>query len=389
MTRVTVVGGGCIGVSVASHLVERDVDVTLLDKGYAAGETTGKAGGLIFSQLHEPADVRAMAYSLEFFRSLSEQDNHFTFHESGFLRLGTEAERAVFEHEVAMQRKADIDVRLVEPDEMRRIYPSLSLDGVTVGTYCPWDGYADPHTFTTTLLADAKANGLEYCPGTRVIDVIASESPSVTTEEGTIESDVLVIAAGPWSHRLAALADVDLPAKPYRAQALVTAPVDVDAGTVYDAHEGVYFRTTQDGGLLVGDGTEEVEADPDDYSRRADFDFLARMSETIERRLSAADIGVQNAWAGLCMATPDRFPLVGRPPFEPGTKPHPNGLLVAAGLQGHGFMRSPAVGRAIADLICDDRLPISEWRPTRFDDYPGDFEIEEMLKLEGKYHNFG
>lgn len=385
MTRVTVIGAGAIGVSIAAHLVDRDVDVTLLDKGHAAGETTGKAGGLVFSQLHDPADVRAMAYSLEFFRSLSRRDNHFQFHESGFLRLGTETERPVFEHEVAMQRAAGADVRLVDPDEMATIYPDLSLADVTVGTYSPSDGYADPHTFTTTLLAEAEASGLDYRPGTTVVDVTPSRSPSVTTDEETIESDVVVIAAGPWAHQLAALAGVDLPTKPYRAQALVTTPVDAAVGTVYDAHDGVYFRAEESGGLLVGDGTEEVESDPDDYSRRADFDFLANMSDTIDYRLSVTDVGVQNAWAGLCTATPDGLPLVGRPPIEPGAGDRPDGLLVAAGLQGHGFMRAPAVGRAVAALLCADRHSIPEWSPDRFDAHPGDFEIEEMLALDGKH----
>ncbi|MFC4540985.1 NAD(P)/FAD-dependent oxidoreductase [Halosolutus amylolyticus] len=387
MTHATVIGAGSIGVSVAAHLANRDVDVTILDRGYAAGETTGKAGGLIFSQLHEPSDVRAMDYSIEYFRSLSDDDNHFTFHQTGFLRVGTEAERPVFEHEVAMQQEAGADVRLVEPDEMRSIYPDLSLDGVTVGTYAPADGYADPHTFTTTLLADAEADGVDYRPGTSVTDIDPGDSPSVTTDEGTIETDVVAIAAGPWSHRVASLAGIDLPVKPYRAQALVTTPVDVDIGTVYDAHEEVYFRREQEGGLLVGDGTEEVESDPDDYSQRADFDFLAKMSDTIDHRLSAGEVGVQNAWAGLCTATPDGHPLVGRPPFEPGGASRPNGVVVAAGLQGHGFMRSPAVGRAVAALLCNDRQTYSDWDPTRFDAHPGDFEIEEMLKLEGKHHH--
>ena len=381
MVHVTVVGAGCIGVSAAYHLADRDVDVTVLDEGYAAGATTGKAGGLVFSQLHDPVDVRAMTYSLEFFRDRSRSDDHFTFHESGFLRLGTEAERATLEREVAMQRAAGANVRLVDPSEIRSIYPDLSLGGVTVGTYSSSDGYADPHTFTTALLDEARAAGADYRPATAVVDIDPSGEPTVTTEEDTVDTDVVVLAAGPWSRRLAGLAGVELPAKPYRAQALVTTPVEHEIGTVYDAHHGVYFRAEAEGGLLAGDGTEEVESDPDEYAGRADFDFLADVSDVLATRLGTDDVGVRNAWAGLCTATPDGFPLVGRPPYDPGGSTRPEGLVVAAGLQGHGFMRSPAVGRAVADVVCDGRPSVPEWDPNRFDRHPGDFEIEEMLAL--------
>lgn len=385
MTHVTVIGAGSIGVSVAYHLAKRGESVTLLDKGHVAGETTGKAGGLVFSQLHEPADVRSMDYSIDFFRALSARDNHFTYHETGFLRTGTEDERPVFEREVEMQRAEGADVYLVDPDEIRDIYPALSLDGVTVGTFAPEDGYADPHTFATTLLTEAKALGVDYRSEQRVTDVDFDGGPVVETDTETIATDLVVVAAGPWSHRVAALADVDLPVKPYRAQAMVTTPVDFEIGTVYDAHEGVYFRAEQGGGLLVGDGTEEVESDPNDYAQTADFEFLVETGEVVERRLPVEEVGVQTAWAGLCTATPDGRPLVGRPPFEPGEDETPDAFLVATGLQGHGFMRAPAVGAEVAALVCDGERDFPEWRPTRFKSHPGDFAVEEMLKLDGKH----
>ncbi|WP_416841373.1 NAD(P)/FAD-dependent oxidoreductase [Haloferax sp. DFSO52] len=389
MTHATIIGAGAIGVSAAYHLTERGVDVTLLDKGHAAGETTGKAGGLIFTQLHEPTDVRAMKYSLDFFRELSASDNHFTYHEVGFLRTGTESERSTFEAEVSMQRREGANVRLVDPDEIQEIYPSFSIDGVTVGTYAPEDGYADPHTFTTALLDEAKSNGIDYRPGTMVTGIDRSSPPTVETEAGAVQTDVVVIAAGPWTSRVAKLADIEVPVKPYRAQALVTTPVDFEIGTVYDAHEGVYFRSEQSGGLLVGDGTEEVESDPDAYTQTADFDFLVETSDVVERGLPVEDVGIQNAWAGLCTATPDGKPLVGRPPDEPGGESGPNNIVLAAGLQGHGFMRSPAVGKAVAAVVCDEEHDYPEWSPRRFDDHPGDFDINEMLKLDGKNPTLG
>ncbi|MFB6154604.1 MAG: NAD(P)/FAD-dependent oxidoreductase [Haloferacaceae archaeon] len=378
---VVVIGAGAVGVSTAYHLADRGAAVTLLDSGHAAGETTGKAAGLAFQQFHGPEDVRSMAYSLDFFRELDAQSDHFEFHRSGFLRIGTEEERPVFEREVEMQRAEGADVRLVDRDGVRDLYPDLNLDGVTVGTYAPGDGHADPHTFTTTLLRRAEALGVDYRPETPAVDVDVADgvAEAVETPDGRLDADVVVVTAGPWSKKVAALSGASLPLKPYRVQALVTAAVDVDVGPVYDAHRGVYFRSEQDG-LLAGDGTEETESDPDDYKRAADVDFMAHVGDVLRARLPVDDVGVQNSWAGLGSATPDTRPLVGPVPTGPGGDVI-EGLYAGAGLQAHGFMRSPTVGRALAAEILDGETLYPEYLPTRFDGDVGDFPVREMMAV--------
>lgn len=382
--HAVVVGAGAVGVSTAYHLADRGAAVTLLDRGYAAGETTGKAAGFVYSQLHYPADVRAMDYSFEFFRELAERDD-FAFHETGFLRVGSEAERPVFERQTEMQRKAGADVRLLDADGIADIYPELDRSGITVGAYSPNDGHADPHAFTTALLDRAERLGVDYRPKTPVGDIRVSDGrvQSVTASGERIDADAVVVAAGPWSHRVGALAGVDLPLKPYRTQALVTTTVELDdeIGPVYDAHNGVYFRS-ESGGLLAGDGTEETESDPDDYETTADFDFLASTGDALRERLPVGDVGVLNSWAGLGTATPDGRPLVGRVPVRPGDETV-SGLFVAAGTQAHGFMRAPTLGRAVSvSVLTDGPHSYPEYRPTRFDADPGDFAVEEMMSVE-------
>ena len=385
--RVVVVGAGAVGVSTAYHLADYGSDVVLLDSGHVAGETTGKAAGLAYLQMHDAVDVRAMEYSLGFLRELAAAKSEFDFHRTGYLRVGTEAERAVFEREVAMQREAGADVSLLDPEDIGALEPALDLDGITVGTYCPDDGHADPHTYATALLSRAIDLGVDYRPKTPVTgfdrtgggDRIAG----VETAAGTVAADAVVIAAGPWSKKVARLAGVDLPLKPYRTQALVTTDVAFTTRPVYDAHDGVYFRSEGDG-LLAGDGTEEVEADPDDYATTPDFPFLTTVSELLEKRLPTGEVGVRNAWVGLSTATPDGFPLVGRPPTRPGGDAFVENLLVGTGLQGHGFMRSPAVGRALAAALLGDDAPYPEYDPARFDADPGDFPVVEMMKVDGR-----
>ncbi len=382
---VVVIGAGAVGVSVAAHLAANEVDVILCDRGHAAGKTTGKAAGLVFSQFHDPVDVRAMAYCLDYVDRLDREEDDFTFHRTGYLRVGTEAERPTFEREVRIYRECGVDARLVEPDEIDEIEPALVTDDLTVGSYCPDDGHVDPHTFTTTMLRRAERDGVDYRPNTTVTDIVLDGDAvvAVETERGTIDADHVVIAAGPWSKQVARLAGVTLPLKPYRVQAMVTTEVDFDVIPVYDAAMGAYFRS-EGSGVLVGDGTEEFESDPETYDERPDLSFLETAGEVMERRLAAGDVGVVNGWAGLGSGTPDAFPLLGNPPVEPGANRQVDGLWVACGLQAHGVMRAPIAGTLVADAIVagDDRVSIPEYDPNRFDDDPGDFPVRELMKLE-------
>lgn len=389
--RVVVIGAGAAGVSTAYHLAKADADVVLLDKGFVAGETTGKAAGLVYYQMHEPADVRAMDYSFEFFHDLAAAENDFKFHVTGHLRIGTENERSTFEHEVAMQRSEGVDAKIVGPDEIASLSPDLNLEGITVGTYCPDDAHADPYTYAVTLLSRAEERGVDYNPKTKAIDIDVKNGAvsAVETEAGTLEADTVVITAGPWSKEIARMAGVEIPVKPYRTQALVTTEVDSQPIPIFDAADSVYFRSEQ-GGLLAGDGTEERESDPDDYKETGDFSFLTEVGATLQNRLDISNPGVQNSWVGLSSATPDGFPLVGRPPVTPASDEYIDGLYVGTGLQGHGFMRSPAVGRMLAaEILGHSTKPqYPDYRPDRFESDPGDFDIDELMKLEGKHSEY-
>jgi len=155
-------------------------------------------------------------------------------------------------------------------------------------------------------------------------------------------------------------------------QALV-ATADLAEPMCYDATGGFYLRPHA-AGLLAGDGTEDREADPDAYERDADPAFADGLLERVSYRVPSiadGDHGLERAWAGLCTATPDRDPLVGR---------IRDGLYVATGFQGHGFMRAPAIGERLAEEILDGGR-IDAFDPTRF---RGDeaFDVVEGMALD-------
>ena len=147
-------------------------------------------------------------------------------------------------------------------------------------------------------------------------------------------------------------AGFEVPLAPYRAQAIRTAGPAVPA--FYDATAD-YYAGPHPRGLVAGDGA--APASVDDWDDRADGEVVERLVAHLEERLVNFDARVEADWGGLCTATPDRDPLLGE--VE-------DGLYVAAGWHGSGFMRAPATGEAVAEQVLGgDGIPAFD--PTRFD----------------------
>ncbi len=96
--------------------------------------------------------------------------------------------------------------------------------------------------------------------------------------------------------------------------------------------------------------------------------------EGYEERAFGASLPVERAWAGFCTATPDRHPLVG-------ALPGAEGVYVATGWQGHGFMRAPAIGERLAvQVLGGERIPAFDLG--RFDGGESFETVEEMAVEE-------
>jgi glycine/D-amino acid oxidase-like deaminating enzyme len=144
---------------------------------------------------------------------------------------------------------------------------------------------------------------------------------------------------------------------------------------LHEIPDGYYLRPEQ-AGLLVGDGTEYVEANLETYDRGADFSLYTDLAAWLSRRVPPAVAAmVTRGWSGLCQATPDRLPLAG----EIGGI---EGLFVLAGFNGLGVMRSPPLARSLAQEILGRRPPIelTPFRPDRFAE-ASDFRIREGFTL--------
>jgi sarcosine oxidase subunit beta len=331
VARVVVAGAGAIGASVAYHLAHRGArDVVLCDRGEVAGGSTSKAMGGVRQQFSTAAEVRLARDSIRFFEELGAP----FFLQVGYVFLATTPDGlADLDRRAAMQRELGVPVERVDVPE------GVRADDVLGAFACRTDGVADPPGVTRELVRRGCELGVQLHEG-----VDARE----------LDRDVLVVAAGPWSAELAP----ELPIRPLARQLLETGPLDLPERLpmVVEAETGFHFRRRGDRLVLAMPDAEQRWGTDTTVDETVFADRLERLAH---RYPQAAEARIENAWAGLYDMTPDAHPVVGR---------IADGVYAACGFSGHGFMQSPAVGRALADEILDGRTDydLSPYRLERF-----------------------
>jgi sarcosine oxidase subunit beta len=129
-----------------------------------------------------------------------------------------------------------------------------------------------------------------------------------------------------------------------------------DLPMVVEAESGFHFRRRDDClRIAMADAVPRwgFEETVDDSV------FADRLERLAHRYPPAAGTRIVRAWAGLYDMTPDAHPIIGT---------IGDGLYAACGFSGHGFMQSPAVGRAVAEeLLCgESSLDLTPYRLERF-----------------------
>ncbi|WP_327053708.1 NAD(P)/FAD-dependent oxidoreductase [Halomicrococcus gelatinilyticus] len=353
--RVVVVGGGIVGLASAYYLAERGAEVVVCEQSSLGAGSTERSAGGIRQQFSTRVNVELSRASVPVWENFeSEFGVDIQFRRPGYLLVAREqSTAAAFAENVAMQNDCGVPSELLSPAEARERCPELRAEEFVAATYSPTDGFADPHLALQGFAAGARDAGVEIVTGVTVTDVLRPDRgvAGVATTEGRLDADVVVNAAGPWAHEVAAMAGLTLPVAPRRRSVAVVdpeVPVPESVPLTIDLDSGAYFRPERDGAALVGGhfADHDPDADPDGFARSPGLDWTA---EALERAADCADYfgpgtQVRRGWSGLYAVTPDHHPIVEE------TIP---GFVNAVGFSGHGFQQAPATGGVVADLVHD------------------------------------
>jgi glycine/D-amino acid oxidase-like deaminating enzyme len=356
--RVVVVGGGVVGAATAFFLAARHgVRATVLerDPSYRRASSALSASS-IRQQFSCEINIRLSQASLEFYRRIGDElavagiRPDIGLAERGYLFLASAAGLGVLRANHAVQRACGARVNLLEPAALQARLPWLSVDGIAAGSLGEggegwFDGYSVLQAFRRKAIAlgaafePADVERLE-CAGSRVAAVVCADGRR-------FDADALLIAAGAWSATLAAQLAFDLPVRARKRDVFVLAsPAELpDCPLVIDP-SGVWFRPEGRGFIAGcpprGDDVDDTPLEAIDHGL-----FEEVIWPALAHRVPAfAALRSTGAWAGYYeYNTFDRNGIVGR---LPGCA----NAFVGCGFSGHGIQQAPAVGQALAELIC-------------------------------------
>ena len=367
--EIVIIGAGIMGCAIAHALAEKgQSNVVVLERDQIARGATADAAGGIRQQFSSATNIELATWSVRVWETYEERFGvDINFRQQGYLfLLDSPAEEATFRKNLALQQSMGVPSRWVTPDEIRELNPYILLDNVVGGTFCPEDGWADTYNCTIGFARAARDLGVEIREETEVTGITVENGrvTGVTTSAGSIATNTVIIAAGPQTRLVGNLAGVELQVDPYRRMSFITEPFDKIPQTLpmtIEFSTGLYFHP-ESRGFLTGMGNRD---EPSSFNKTVDEAWMMTNVENLIRRAPAfEDAAIMRGWAGFYEVTPDDNPLVG-------LVDEVEGLAVAAGFSGHGFMQGPAIGACMAELLLEGAartVDITPFRPSRFKD---------------------
>ena len=356
---VVIIGGGVTGSATAFFLADGTFDGTIAvverDPSYTDVPSVRATGG-IRQQFSTPENILIGLFGAEFVKSIGEilkvdgEQPDVDFKERGYQILASPQSLQVMQSNHAVQLELGARIAYKSNDELRTLYPWLEVTELAGGFLgLENEGWLDPYSLLRAFRRKATSLGVQYIEdevitlhreGTRVsrLDLASGNH---------LEGGVILNAAGARdATELAGQIGVHLPVEPRKRCAFIFECRDSIGQTPQMIlPNGVAFRSEGDRYLSVVAPPPERDAPTKAYDiDYALFDDI--IWPTLARYVPKFEaIKLSSAYS--ChydVNTLDENVIIGP---VPGVE----NFLVAAGFSGHGLMQSPAVGRALSELI--------------------------------------
>jgi glycine/D-amino acid oxidase-like deaminating enzyme len=356
---VVIVGGGVTGCATAYFLAANDFPGSILvierDPTYTNAPSARAAGG-IRQQFSTPENIRIGLFGAEFVKNIDQylsvdgEPPAVDFKERGYLILTTPDALAPMEENLALQRRIGANIVYQSNDELTARFPWLSSDGLAGGFLgLENEGWLDPYALLQGFRRKAISLGVEFlCDEVIGLQCREQRVTKVELKSGaTVTPGVVLNAAGARDATgIAAGVGVELPVEPrMRCAFIFQCRENIGDTPQMILPNGVAFRSEGDRYLTVV--APPTERDPATAGFDIDYGLFDDIIwPTLAERVPAfAAIKLASAYS--ChydFNTLDENAILGRVPML-------ENFLVAAGFSGHGLMQSPAVGRALSELI--------------------------------------
>ncbi|XP_062410583.1 dimethylglycine dehydrogenase, mitochondrial [Sardina pilchardus] len=379
-----IIGGGCVGVSLAYHLAKAgQKDVVLLEKTELTAGSTWHAAGLT-TYYHPGINLKKVHYdSIKLYEKLeAETGQAVGFHQPGSIRIASSPVRVdEIRYQMTRTHWHPTPQYLIGPEKIQELFPLLNMDKVLAGLYTTGDGHIDPYSLTMALAAGARMYGAQIYNPAPVTGLTPLDDGKwdVKTPHGTIRANRIVNASGFWARELGEMIGFEHPTIPVHHQYVVTATVPevkalkTELPVIRDLEGSYYLRQERDG-LLFGPYEQEEKMKlqdswvrdgvPPGFGKELFESDLDRIMEHVEMAMEMVPVlknaDIINIVSGPITYTPDLSPMVG---------PHQGvrNYWAAIGF-GYGVIHAGGIGKFLSDWIVAGEPPydLIECDPNRY-----------------------
>jgi sarcosine oxidase len=364
---VVVVGLGTMGAATAYRMAGSGLRVVGLDRfapPHGRGEHAGGSRIIRTAYMEGPEYVPLVHRAYEMWREVESLTGETLLTVTGCLMLGR-PDSTVVAGALASVRAHGLGHDVLEPADVRRRFPAFTPADDEVALFDEASGLLRPERAIAVHLRLAASAGADLRTDTTVEAWRADDDGvTVTTPDGVVHADHLVLTVGAWSAGLVGST------VPLRVERRVQYYWQADGHGVGELPTWIwesgsrmgYGLPTVDGAAKAAfhDGVEQV--DPEVGAAEATPAEIDVMRAWLRGRLPAlAAAPALPSKPCLYTLTPDGHFVLGRHPDHPR-------VVVACGFSGHGFKFAPVVAEVATDLVTtgSTRHAIGLFDPGRF-----------------------
>ena len=399
--RVVVIGGGIGGLSTLYHLTQEGwSDLVLLERNELTSGTTWHSAAQCPSVAFNQLLLLLRDYTIKLYKELADDPAYpINYHHStGGMRLSTNPTHLEEVHHIMSVAKGlGLEFDLIDAAEAKRRNPLLNTDDVLAALWDEKDGDIDPAQLCQALAARSRKAGAKILRNTPVTGLkqLPNNEWEVSTHNGTITAEHIVIAAGYRVNEVGALMGIEYPVIAMEHMYFITEDIPElterpDRVPMVRCPRDTFYMRQEKQGLLVGIyehecktfGMDGIDPDfvnalcPDDLNR-----LLPKLEPIFERLPCLSEVGIKSVVNGPISYASDAGPLVGK---QPGLRNcwSMNGLRVGIG-EGGGY------GKMIAQMIVHGETEWDTWQldPRRITSY-ANTEYTALKSIEDYQHEF-
>jgi sarcosine dehydrogenase len=367
--EIVIIGGGALGCSIAYHLAKLGKkEVVVLEKSALTHGCTWHAAGLIGQLRNKRNLTQMLQYSARLYDRLEKETGQATgWNKVGSLRIASSKERwQEIKRTATTARSFGFELHLVSAKEAQEKFPLMTTDGVEGAAWIPSDGYVDPSMLTQALAKGARNGGVAFHEGIRVKELIKRDRriTTVVTNQGNIEAENVVNAAGLWAREVGRMAGVDIPAGVVEHQYMVTEKHDSISANfpTFRDPDNLFYLKAEPGALALGGwepdtvpcGKPGMSWSFGQQLYEPNYDRFEQIAVPAMRRLPILEeLGVRTLINGPIPVSPDGEPIMGRPKGL-------DNFFVACGFTA-GIAGCGGAGRALAHWIVEGDPGMDLW----------------------------